>query len=162
MRTSERTGMKIIEPEELLTVKQKLTLLVDNRPWENEADYDEWVDEGTGYVCSIKRHPELFHLCGYVSVPNTPPFAIAGYNDDPFSNIEVHGGLTYSNVEDDRKKFGFDCGHAGDMSPGMMVFGSYYIIHEAYRDWAYVKTEVLSLAHQLKQLEDWYAKDEEK
>ena len=148
--------------EKLLTTRQKLTLLVANRPWDNEPDSEEWVDEATGYGCMIKRSGMMMHLCGYVSVPNTPPFMSAGYNDDPFSNIEVHGGLTFadSDVVNDRRLFGFDCGHGGDISPGLLTFAhaDRFTLNDAvYRDWNYVKTEVMSLVHQLKQLEEWYA-----
>ncbi len=156
MKTSEGTGMNA---EELLTMREKLTLLEDDRPWDNEPDSEEWVDEATGYGCMIKRNKMMMHLCGYVSVPNTPPFEAASYNDDPFSNIEVHGGLTFADVMNDRRVFGFDCGHMSDLSPGFLTLShtDRLILNDAvYRDWAYVKTEVMSLAHQLKQLEEWH------
>lgn len=44
--------------------------------------------------------------CGYVTFPFVPDV-------DP-DNIEVHGGITYHNEENDRATLGFDCNHYGD------------------------------------------------
>lgn len=72
--------------------------------------------------------------------------------------LDVHGGLTYSDNHVPLDKpdgawwFGFDCAHAGDLSPGMLKhtgvrFG------EVYRNLAYVKTETERLAEQLASLQ---------
>jgi hypothetical protein len=73
------------------------------------------------------------------------------------NDIEVHGGLTYSEVDDERQLhvFGFDAGHSGDYSPGLAltllkVTGEWDVGRETYRTWAYVKEQVLSLCNQLK------------
>ena len=67
--------------------------------------------------------------------------------------IDVHGGLTYSGAgiaeygEDPALwYFGFDCAHSGDFCPGM---DAYYRDGGTYRDMAYVRGEVESLAKQL-------------
>jgi hypothetical protein len=101
----------------------------------------------------------------------------------PGSLLEVHGGLTYSDFcqaggeadsichipEPGRTDriwwLGFDCGHAGDMSPGMDArYGSLGLEnHQAkmaaayaasgwdyrYRDQPYVEAEVIRLAQQI-------------
>lgn len=66
--------------------------------------------------------------------------------------IDVHGGLTYSESGGEHLEglwvFGFDCAHAGDLSP---VTAEKYGSHmgETYRDFNYVKAETESLARQL-------------
>lgn len=62
--------------------------------------------------------------------------------------FHCHGGLTYS----DKSWFGFDCAHAGDMSPGLERFS--YRQFEApfnyvYRDFGYVRAQCERLAAQL-------------
>lgn len=81
--------------------------------------------------------------------------------------LRVHGGITYSGVPWGAVAgvpwwFGFDCGHAGDLIPGMerlldrvhekgakreKVRG----LHDTYRTLAYVKRECEALAKQLKE-----------
>lgn len=51
--------------------------------------------------------------CGYVKIPDTSRFYGVGYDElGPF--ITVHGGLTYSELEDDGYWIGFDCNHFDD------------------------------------------------
>jgi len=78
------------------------------------------------------------------------------YDDVYKYDIDVHGGLTYSDLNNDYVDntwtFGFDCGHYGDLIP-------YYIINDdlsnildisgAYRDMIYVINEVEQLAEQV-------------
>jgi hypothetical protein len=139
----------------MLEAELKLKLLVESRPWEKEPTEEKWVDEGTNLHCRIRRHPEYMHLCGYVGVGSDHPNF--GEGEDKL-NLEVHGGLTYSSTEDDGIHwFGFDCAHAGDLSPGILIhllktriteYG--YLRDETYRTWGYVKAETLRLAEQLK------------
>jgi len=144
----------------MLDAELQIKLLVAERPWEQEHQHsEEWVDEGTGYTCTIWRHPTLGHLCGYVGIPKGHRCCGLGYND--MSDIEVHGGLTYSEVDDERQLhvFGFDAGHSGDYSPGLAltmlrVTGEFNRVSSGegvtYRTWAYVKEQVLGLCNQLK------------
>ena len=141
--------------QDLLSQHEKLRLLVAHRPWEGEPDHAEWTDERTGYVCEIRRHPTMLHLNGYVSVPNGHPCHGMDYNDVN-DLVSVHGGLTYSEKLDRDKKFGFDTGHAGDLSPGLLLTmldvdstRDWSLRYDVYRDWNYVKTEVENLAVQL-------------
>lgn len=81
--------------------------------------------------------------------------------------VDVHGGLNFAEEDDDRWWFGFDCGHAFDLSPGLRVsieearkaFGfpdgladqlTRAFDNQVYRDLPYVKEQVTSLAAQLK------------
>lgn len=72
------------------------------------------------------------HRCGYVTVPKGHVLHGAHY-DDP--NIDIHGGLTYSEASDEGWKFGFDCGHCYDTLESCDV--------------AYVKVQCMHLAQQL-------------
>lgn len=65
--------------------------------------------------------------------------------------IDVHGGLTFSGDDWPEKGgwwFGFDCSHAGDLTPDLREDYA----EETYRDSAYVKAECKKLA---KQLAEW-------
>lgn len=78
----------------------------------------EW--ECAGLQCAVVQAREAQHRCGYVRVSPTHPLFGKGY-DDP--NVEVHGGLTFAELEPCTEHsdgqgwwFGFDCAHAGDAS----------------------------------------------
>ena len=139
----------------MLDPEHKLKLLVANRPWETEPDNAEWEDKVTGYKCRITRHDKFKHLCGYVGIPNNHPSWGKNYND---VDVQVHGGLTFSEADDDDKLtwwFGFDCAHAGDISPELLI--SLIDIDrytpdrtEVYRTWDYVENEVRELVRQLR------------
>jgi hypothetical protein len=142
----------------MLDKELQIKLLLADRPWEQEPQQaEEWVDADTGYECSIWRNPNMGHLCGYVGIPKGHPCYGVDYND--MDGIEVHGGLTYSEVADERQVhvFGFDAGHGGDFSPGLAltmfrINGRFSAWNErdTYRTWAYMKEQVLSLCNQLK------------
>lgn len=145
----------------MLDAKMKLKLLIEDRPWENEPDLEEWTDEATGYKCRIRRHPTNLHLCGYVGVSESHRAFGAGYDS---VNAPVHGGLTYADQQEDGYWwFGFDTSHAGDMNLGVIlalleVDGDRtwlvnYHKGETYRDWTYVKDNVGELLDYLKEEE---------
>lgn len=123
------------------------------REWVDEPDRLEW--EHAGYKCLILRTPGAGHLCGYVGLPKEHPFYQVGYHDDGLDDIDVHGGLTFAGDRDADESLwwlGFDCGHAWDLSPGLMEYRIPYL-GEAYRNMKYVKAETESLARQLKNKE---------
>jgi hypothetical protein len=131
-------------------------------PWRGEPDKVLWVDEATGLDCMVKRNPGGA-LCGYVGVgPDHPLHGVEYERPD----VSVHGGLTYSDAcwgdeatgichtpepgrHHDVWWFGFDCAHAFDLTPGYTARGLEPIPGETYRDLAYVRREVESLARQL-------------
>jgi len=125
-------------------------------PWSEEPDRESWVDETTGFQCLIQRHPEMGHLCGYIAVDATHPWHDKHYE---CIHADVHGDLTYAghkrldNPESELWYIGFDCAHAGDVVPNLLASYPQWMLHlrdEEYRDWAYVRLEVLSLARQAK------------
>lgn len=102
--------------------------------------------------------------------PDTKPVLGIG---DKLCEVSVHGGLTFAGILRKRNVdlwfFGFDCGHAGDFSPGMHAtlrflhqldnttkqFEAYagFCQDETYRTIDYVKAECTELARQLKGME---------
>jgi hypothetical protein len=140
-------------------------------PWDNEPDHVEWMSE-SGLPCLAQRNP-YGAWCGYVGIPPEHPWWGLDSQEYPAYDVDVHGGLTYDAGGDDGEFihevttlgdvsrhwwFGFDCGHAMDLTPGLVVAlnmvtgGSHYQwdIGSTYRDLSYVTSEVDSLAEQLK------------
>lgn len=104
-------------------------------PWQDEPDKIQWTDEETGYPCLIVRN-HWGSLCGYVGLSRSHPLYEKDYDE---VDVDVHGGLTYSNHcqdgpeeevvchvpddgDDDVWWLGFDCGHTWDVQPGMQAF----------------------------------------
>ena len=69
----------------------------------------EWTTEA-GLKAQVIASP-MGHRCGYVGVPEGHPMYGKHYDD---VNVDVHGGLTFSNDEDGLWLFGYDCSHWGD------------------------------------------------
>jgi hypothetical protein len=126
-------------------------------PWTDEPDRVEF--EHAGLPCLILRN-RMGTLCGYAAVAPGHPWHGKRYDADEV-DVDVHGGLTYSDKcrdqichvakpgeSDDVYWFGFDCGHAWDITPAMLVYHEPFE-GEVYRDIAYVRREVESLAEQL-------------
>lgn len=133
-------------------------------PWQDEPDRLEWRT-AAGLPGMAIRHPESGSWCGYAAVaPGHPLFG--KHYDEP--NVSVHGGLTYANEcqghirhtpepgePDHVWWFGFDCHHWMDLAPGMeaklnsLMPARKSRASETYRDLAYVRAEVESLATQL-------------
>lgn len=91
--------------------------------------YGEWVEEPDeilfeyqGMKCRINRILDIVeenkcfggHLCGYVQIPKDHMLFEKHYDD---IQIDVHGGLTYSNFYKDEYWIGFDCAHSFDICP---------------------------------------------
>lgn len=128
--------------------------------WDSEPDKIQWKDAATGLPCLIVRGPSGA-LCGYAGVSSSHP--LHGQSYDAADEIEVHGGLTYSDgcghgredsgichkpspgEPDNVWWFGFDCAHYGDLSPRH----DREYADGIYRDVAYVTREVARLALQL-------------
>lgn len=120
-------------------------------PWSSEPNRVQF--KHAGFECLLVRNPATLFWCGYVGVPKGHKFYEKEYDD---LDIDVHGGLTYSNkcnapichfVPDDKLDdlwwFGFDCGHAFDLAPMRPTR------FDTYRDEDYVIKEVKRLADQL-------------
>jgi hypothetical protein len=93
-------------------------------PWDQEPDRDLW--KHAGLACLVNRGP-MGAWCGYVAVPPGHPAHRKHYNE---VDVEVHGGLTYSEEcqgvichtpkpgePDDVWWLGFDCGHTRKQRP---------------------------------------------
>lgn len=142
-------------------------------PWDSESDREQWKTEA-GFPGLIVRN-NLGGLCGYVAVPPGHPAHGKEYDD---VDVRVHGGLTFAKPcfeegpichvpepgePDNVWWLGFDCVHGGDrhpalskrecMSPGMREIEDRIAARggrqDVYRDMAYVRAEVESLAKQL-------------
>lgn len=48
--------------------------------WDDEPDFDSWIEPETGYRCCAMRHPQFGSWCGYVRV--TPDSLLAGMDKD--------------------------------------------------------------------------------
>ena len=135
-------------------------------PWQYEEDRIEWRHKGLPSHM-VRNHQG--NWCGYVGITKENPFFEKDYDK---VDVEVHGGLTYSDKcgghichtpkpgEDGNVWWlGFDCGHAWDASPGMdaqlnkMSPGLHnsrsFHLDQTYKDVAYVTKEVNQLADQL-------------
>ena len=138
-------------------------------PWQAEPDLVEWRDAESGYPLLIVRGP-MGALCGYVGLPPGHPLHGKPYQEVDDS-VNVHGGLTFSDACQEGGYIchvprpgepstvwwlGFDCNHSGDYDPCgralVTTLGhmSSFRDHDAYRDLAYVRGEVESLAGQLR------------
>jgi hypothetical protein len=69
-------------------------------------------------MCAVVQVGEARHRCGYVRVPPNHPAYKQNYDDVA---VDVHGGLTFSDLEPCTEHpdgqgwwLGFDCVHAGD------------------------------------------------
>jgi hypothetical protein len=124
--------------------------MFEDMPWKNEPD--SWEGEESGLKCRIVRVKWSGHLCGYVGVPEGHPLFQREYNNCP-SDIEVHGGLTFSDhfKDDDRWYFGFDCAHLGDLQPYQFERDGHSFARDTYKTFDYVQKEVKALALRLSQ-----------
>lgn len=80
----------------------------------------DWFCDGLRCVVVMGT---LGHRCGYVGITKEHPLFKVEYSElyNMGIHINVHGGLTYSDMQDDYPVkstdtwwFGYDCGHAGD------------------------------------------------
>lgn len=131
-------------------------------PWDEEPE-DRVEFEHAGLPCLLRRSPGSGGWCGYAAVPPGHPLHGADYGD--LGDIEVHGGLTYSDPcageichvpkpgePDDVWWFGFDCAHAYDRTPGMeaaLAAMGGLGPDAVYRTRAYAEAETRRLAEQL-------------
>lgn len=113
-------------------------------PWWGEPDRVEWPHD-SGLRCLALRGP-AGAWCGYVGVPKGHPLHGADYSGLP---VEVHGGLTFAGQlldVDGGWWLGFDCAHAGDVSPSSLAHGFPGYPGEVYRALPYVLEQVEQLA----------------
>ena len=127
-------------------------------PPPDEPHLTEW--QAHGLACLVVRNPYLKAFCGYVAVAPGHPLHGLDWTDAHtiVDDLRVHGGLTYTGKStplichphepDNAWWLGFDCAHAYDLVPGLPGLDS-PLMGGQYRDIAYVRAEVESLAEQL-------------
>lgn len=134
-------------------------------PWDDEPDRIEWrFEDNPSLVCLMVRN-QMGAWCGYVGLPAEHPFHGDKYDDH--YDLNVHGGPTYSAAcaghichvpepgePDNVWWIGFDCGHWMDRIPSLESRLGRQTPSGTYRDVAYVKAEVESLARQLANSEE--------
>ncbi len=118
---------KIIKEEHKFTSDEKLTWWGTGE-WVEEVDYLEF--EYKGFDCLIRRmacqdgpkgkHIFGGYLCGYVKIPES--HNEFGKIDNFESDLDVHGGVTFSEFIENNFFIGFDCAHSGDYHPSMEKF----------------------------------------
>lgn len=147
--------------------------------WQHEPDKVQWTDEATGLPCLAVRHPSGGHWCGYVGIAEGHPLFEVSYGDcpqghedcwghSPDSILDVHGGITFSDLCDEKSQphgvchipepgqpdhvwwFGFDTAHACDLSPAWAHL--YTRENDVYRDLPYIQAECRRLADQLEEM----------
>ena len=145
----------------MLEASMKMKLFYPIRPWENEPDHAEWVQEVSGYKCRISRMEGSGALCGYVGIPKEHRFWGKGYHGDNEEvddiSDNVHGGLTYSEEgKDGYWYFGFDTTHANDFAPKLVEllieFGRKDLpFHDCmnYKTWEFVEDQIHWLGKRL-------------
>ena len=145
----------------MLEASLKMKLFYPIRPWENEPDHAEWVQEVSGYKCRISRMEGSGALCGYVGIPKGHVFwglGHEGHNDEVDDiSYHVHGGLTYSEKgKDEWWYFGFDTTHADDFAPKLVEllieFGRKDLpYHDCmnYKTWEFVEDQIHWLGKRL-------------
>ena len=119
-------------------------------PWDHEPDSVSWIS-AVGLPCEMRRGG-LGIWCGYVGTrPDHPVWKL-----DAESVLETHHGVTLVALSEEFpneramppgfKWVGFDCGHAYDVSPGLLIMVA---ISRTYREVAYVQAQCEQLALQV-------------
>ena len=85
----------------------------------NKYDFYPWNDENLVLSKDNKavwKHPRFGHLCGYVALrkEQIPEEWWGNYYADALQYLNIHGGITYCEVEGNYVVFGFDCAHLDD------------------------------------------------
>ena len=151
----------------MLDASLKMKLFYPVRPWENEPDHAEWIQEPSGYKCRIVRNERTGALNGYVGIPKGHTFWGEGYDEDRNEELnaiqeDVHGGLTYSAMgKDGYWYFGFDTNHYNDFCPAIaevliangllekdIKYGRYQDCMN-YKTWEFVEDQIYWLGKRL-------------
>jgi hypothetical protein len=109
-------------PKDFVQDVSKYPLMVPNT-WTEDSPFGK-------ITCEIVRDKAFGHLCGYITLPKTLDV----------DALCPHGGVTYHSG----MKIGFDCSHSGDFS---LLFKQ-----GAYRDYDFVKREILTMIGNLKEI----------
>lgn len=122
------------------------------RPWLSEPL--DHLFESHGFVCHARRPRVEATWCGYVYIPATHPMWGVHYDE---AELTVHGGLTYSESEDDAWCFGFDCAHYMDVRPDSHVYYDELDMTDPFANdatWKSIDFVINELDHLAKQLKE--------
>jgi len=152
----------------MLEASMKMKLFYPVRPWENEPDHAEWVQEVSGYKCRISRMEGSGALCGYVGIPKEHRFWGVIYDEgneelDAIAD-DVHGGFTYTEEGDDGYwYFGFDTTHINDFAPKLVELlielgrkDLPFTDCMNYKTWEFVEDQVFWLGKRLWQYNEYH------
>jgi len=157
----------------MLEASLKMKLFYPIRPWENEPDHAEWVQEPSGYKCRIVRNEHTGALNGYVGIPKGHKYwgVIYDEGDEELDAIadDVHGGFTYTSEGDDGWwYFGFDTNHYKDFCPAIaealieqgqlekdIKYGKYHDCMN-YKTWEFVEDQIYWLGKRLWQYNEYH------
>jgi len=152
----------------MLEASMKMKLFYPVRPWENEPDHAEWVQEISGYKCRISRMEGSGALCGYVGIPKEHRFWGVIYDEgneelDAIAD-DVHGGFTYTEEGDDGWwYFGFDTTHINDFAPKLVELlielgrkDLPFTDCMNYKTWEFVEDQVFWLGKRLWQYNEYH------
>jgi hypothetical protein len=140
--------------------------------WDGEPDFAYWHDATTGLPCQACRSIVTGSWCGYVAVKPDHPWHGLDYQAEGLNDLDVHGGLTYSDHQDVTQTnpyfdhielwntwwFGFDCAHSDDTHPAFVALLESVAQHYhaqafnfgcRYRTLEYVQGQCAVLAAQL-------------
>lgn len=127
-------------------------------PWIKEPDLILFFYKDV--ICRLERS-SLGSWCGYVLLPENHPWGKEDYEN---INAEVHGGITYRELEESGWWIGFDCAHAMDITPAIQELyeesknnilkkfpslQSSPVFNQTYKDVEFVKKECESLVDQM-------------
>tara|TARA_R100000750_G_scaffold61998_2_gene54458 strand:- start:3049 stop:3690 length:642 start_codon:yes stop_codon:yes gene_type:complete len=128
-------------PDEMVIEGASIICDLEQNPYFGEEDSDKYSFQHAGRLCTLRRNSNNKSWLAYVEYTH-----YSVYEDIP---VEVHGCLTYGNGH----KVGMNFAHHNDIIPKYFYSGNFSIEDNAkYRDYAYVKAEVESLAEQLNEL----------
>jgi len=152
----------------MLEASMKMKLFYPVRPWENEPDHAEWVQEISGYKCRISRMEGSGALCGYVGIPKGHKYwgVIYDEGDEELDAIadDVHGGFTYTEEGDDGYwYFGFDTTHINDFAPKLVELlidlgrkDLPFTDCMNYKTWEFVEDQIFWLGKRLWQYNEYH------
>jgi len=126
-------------------------------PWFNEILFDDKTRTHKGIKYRVLRMPDGYWN-GYVFLPKGHFLYGKLYYDEEIENLNVHGGITYSNFdygEGSSWMLGFDTSHWYDHAPRdkCRSLDAFYIAVKNYKTYSYVVKETKKLIKDIKMKE---------
>lgn len=80
-----------------------------------------------GINACIVLNTSGMHYCGYLELPESLADGL-----DPMYDLDVHGGVTYDELKDDKRIVGFDCSHSCDYTLYKAEWHKSYASHHMF------------------------------